>query len=255
MLSAPNHKSQIASDLKSRSPNRKNFPQIGGQNLYTNAAWRGPQQPPWRLFGVYAFASFFPLKTSFLVYTKPFFCLLRHLSFQSCKHLWCILFSLQSNRCLGKLKSQFQIARFVIWTSVQIAVRIAMPIPYTTSKNNEFFWGGSQCLKSLVICDSRFESQIAIAVKSRDLEHLVHMYVTNFFRGNEKISPKFFRPKLFHGRPRGRSVPKWLVFSRIWSAWPKFLAGCPQGYPAKNFPEFSFLILLFFTTTQRTLRY
>ena len=27
-LSAPNHKSQIASDLKSRIPNRKNFPQI-----------------------------------------------------------------------------------------------------------------------------------------------------------------------------------------------------------------------------------
>ena len=26
--------------------------------------------------------------------------------------------------------------------------------------------------KSLVICDSRFESQIALAVKSRDLEHL-----------------------------------------------------------------------------------
>ena len=24
-------------------------------------------------------------------------------------------------------------------------------------------------------------------------------------------------------------------FSRIWRAWPKFLAGCPQGYPAKNF--------------------
>ena len=27
-LSAPNHKSQIACDLKSRSPNRENFPQI-----------------------------------------------------------------------------------------------------------------------------------------------------------------------------------------------------------------------------------
>ena len=27
-LSVPNHKSQIASDLKSRSPNRKNFSQI-----------------------------------------------------------------------------------------------------------------------------------------------------------------------------------------------------------------------------------
>ena len=58
------------------------------------------------------------------------------------------------------------------WASVQIAVRIAMPIPYTTSQNNELFWEGSHCLKSLVICDSRFESQIAIAVKSRDLEHL-----------------------------------------------------------------------------------
>ena len=30
--------------------------------------------------------------------------------------------------------------------------------------------GGSE--KSLVTCDSRFESQIAIAIKSRDLEHL-----------------------------------------------------------------------------------
>ena len=76
------------------------------------------------------------------------------------------------NRCLGRLKSHFQIARFVIWTSVQIAVRIAMPISYTTSQNNELFWEGSHCLKSLVICDSRFESQIAIAVKSHDLEHL-----------------------------------------------------------------------------------
>ena len=28
VTSAPNHKSQVASDLKSRSPNRKNFPQI-----------------------------------------------------------------------------------------------------------------------------------------------------------------------------------------------------------------------------------
>ena len=33
-------------------------------------------------------------------------------------------------------------------------------------------------LKSLVICDSRFESQIAIAVKSRDLEHLGDHFVS-----------------------------------------------------------------------------
>ena len=37
----------------------------------------------------------FPLKTSFLVYTKTLFCLLRRLSFQSWRPLWCILFSLR----------------------------------------------------------------------------------------------------------------------------------------------------------------
>ena len=43
-----------------------------------------------------------------------------------------------------------------------------------TSQSNELFWEGSHCLKSLVVwLRSRFESQIAIAVKSRDLEHLV----------------------------------------------------------------------------------
>ena len=50
-----------------------------------------------------------------------------------------------------------------------------MPSSCTSSQNNELFWEGSQCFKSLVICDSRFESQIAIAVKSRDLEHLARL--------------------------------------------------------------------------------
>ena len=48
-----------------------------------------------------------------------------------------------------------------------------MPFSCKSSQNNELFWEGSQCFKSLVICDSRFESQIAIAIKSRDLEHWV----------------------------------------------------------------------------------
>ena len=43
---------------------------IGCQNLYTNTARRGPQQPPWRLFGVYVFSSFFPWKQAFW-YTPP----------------------------------------------------------------------------------------------------------------------------------------------------------------------------------------
>ena len=72
LRSAPNHKSQIASDLKSRSPNHKTFPRIAVSN----------------------------------------------------------------------------------GSSDQIALS-----------------NRSICLKSLLICDSRFESQIAIAIKSRDLEH------------------------------------------------------------------------------------
>ena len=34
-LSAPNHKSQIASDLKSQSPNRRNYPQIAVFRAHT----------------------------------------------------------------------------------------------------------------------------------------------------------------------------------------------------------------------------
>ena len=48
-----------------------------------------------------------------------------------------------------------------------------MPISYVTSQHNELFWEGSHCLKSLMICDSWFESQIPIAIKPLDLEHLV----------------------------------------------------------------------------------
>ena len=58
-----------------------------------------------------------------------------------------------------------------------------MPISYTSSQNNELFWEGSHCLKSLVICDSRFESQIAIAIKSRDLEHLAPWVDKSWFSG------------------------------------------------------------------------
>ena len=36
---------------------------------------------------MYMYFLLFPLKTSFSVYTKPLFCLLRHFSFQSRKHL------------------------------------------------------------------------------------------------------------------------------------------------------------------------
>ena len=65
-----------------------------------------------------------------------------------------------------------------------------MPIPYTTSENNEFFWGGSHCLKSLVICDSRFESQIAIAVKSRNLEHFPVLPFLAFLEKGKENHPK-----------------------------------------------------------------
>ena len=62
------------------------FCELGAQNLYTNTGRRGPPQTPGSLFGVYVFSfsvPSFPLITSILVYTKPVFCLLRHLRFQS----------------------------------------------------------------------------------------------------------------------------------------------------------------------------
>ena len=62
---------------------------IGGQNLYTNTVRRGPPRTPGRLFGVHDFFPLFSLENKlfakFLVYTKPLFRLLRHLSFSELK--------------------------------------------------------------------------------------------------------------------------------------------------------------------------
>ena len=52
---------------------------------------------------------------------------------------------------------------------------------------------------------------------------LLSQFWTILFIRERKISPKFFRPNLLRGRPRGMSVPKCLFF-RIWrpdrSFWP-----------------------------------
>ena len=61
---------------------------IEAQNLYTNIARRGPPQTPGSLFGVYAISfsvPSFPLKTSFLVYTKPCFLPVEALEFSERK--------------------------------------------------------------------------------------------------------------------------------------------------------------------------
>ena len=63
----------------------------------------------------------------------------------------------------------------------------------------------------------------------------------------QNISPKFFRLKFFHGRPRGMSMQ--IFFSGTWRASPKFLAGSPQGCPAQNF-----LFGLIFRSGNLTLR-
>ena len=127
-LSAPNHKSQIASDLKSQSPNRKNFPQIaalGSSNrtFKSRDLWFEP-----------LFKSPLESQCQFLIQQ------LRKMSFSEKVH--------------------------------------------TVS------------IKSLVICDSRFESQIAIAVKSRDLVHLVeHTSFTRTFRAPGYPAKKSQRAK------------------------------------------------------------
>ena len=92
-LSAPNHKSQIASDFKSQSPKSQEFP---------------------------------------------------------------------PNRCLGQLKSHFQIARFVIWTSVQIAARIAMPISYTISQKQWAF------LRRFTLSQIASDLRFAIRITNRN---------------------------------------------------------------------------------------
>ena len=67
-----------------------------------------------------------------------------------------------------------------------------------------------------------------------------------------KISPKFFRPKFFHGRPRGMSVPKCL-FSQDLEGLTEVFGRMSAGISGQKLPlwaEFSFLklvVVLFFS--------
>ena len=49
-----------------------------------------------------------------------------------------------------------------------------------------------------------------------------------------KISPKFFRPKFFHGRPRGMSVPKCLFFQDL-EGLTEVFGRMSAGISGKNF--------------------
>ena len=48
-------------------------------------------------------------------------------------------------------------------------------------------------------------------------------------------SARSFLDRSFFMDVRAGCLFQYACFSRIWRAWPKFLAGCPQGYPARNF--------------------
>ena len=61
---------------------------------------------------------------------------------------------------------------------------------------------------------------------------------------SRKISPKFFRPKFFRGRPRGMSVPKCLFFQDL-EGLTEVFGGMSAGMSSRKLPlwaEFSFLI-------------
>ena len=66
----------------------------------------------------------------------------------------------------------------------------------------------------------------------------------NFPKDRERIiSPKFFRPKFFHGRPRGMSVPKCLFFQDL-EGLTEVFGGTSAGMSGPKLPlwaEFSFL--------------
>ena len=160
----PNHKSQIASDLNSRSPDRKNFSQITAVCHTAQIA--------------------------------------------------------------------HSIVRFVIWTSVQVGTRIATPIYCTTSQYIELFWKGSHCLKSLVICDSRFASQIVIALRPE-----------RPFTGVSGLS----RPEIPKKSPKSLPAPpspesqKGLVKSLEKARWTfrppkKIFSPPPPKFPTNNLP-------------------
>ena len=53
------------------------------KSIHQHCAKESPTTTLKALWCVYVFSCVFPLKTSFLVYTKPLFCLLRNLNFQS----------------------------------------------------------------------------------------------------------------------------------------------------------------------------
>ena len=58
-----------------------------------------------------------------------------------------------------------------------------------------------------------------------------------------KISPKFFRPKFLHGRPRGMSVPRCLFFQDL-EGLTEVFGGMSAGMSGRKLPlwaEFSFL--------------
>ena len=112
-LSAPNHKSQIASDLKSRSPNRKNFSQIAVSGS-SNRTFKSRD-----------------------LWFEPLF--------------------------KSPLESQCQ---FLVQRVRTMSFSEKAP--------------PSQIASDLQ-CDSRFESQIAIAIKARDLEHLALWRYLTFF--------------------------------------------------------------------------
>ena len=61
-----------------------------------------------------------------------------------------------------------------------------------------------------------------------------------------KISPKFFRPKFFHGRPRGMSVPKCLFFQDLEGLTEVFgrMSAGISGQKLPLWAEFSFLIIV-----------
>ena len=89
------------------------------------------------------------------------------------------------------------------------------------------------CLKSLAICDSRFESQIAIASESRDLDHLARTCLRCCF-----------------GRPSMRDLGSFLTIS---TAFTPFLMDFQSiSVDFSHFPSFSVIFNHFWECQELT---
>ena len=110
------------------------------------------------------------------------------------------------------------------------------------------FWGFGACSRSAASQGKGSQTgslkQLAVGSIGENKEGSEKGSQKGFLDRERKISPKFFRPKFFHGRPRGISVPKCLFFQDLEGLTDVFgrMSAGISGQKLPLWAEFPFLI-------------